>query len=165
MATGSALRAGVMRRRGASTRIAAGWSKNPKAGRAAYATRRIPKCGFIALYAGDWEYLEEPRPYRGTNKYVVDCNFWRIKPRICKKLGKVSAAKYIAAMINEPAPGVRARHTRVPGAHAAQARRLRGGCATARNSPAPSCQYRTHPAYYRSAPTVTSSAGARWATS
>ena len=125
MATGSALRAGVMRRRGASTRIAAGLSKNPKAGRAAYATRRIPQGGFIALYAGDWEYLEEPRPYRGTNKYVVDCNNWRIKPRICKKLGKVSAAKYIAAMINEPAPGVRARHTRVPGAHAAPARRMR----------------------------------------
>ena len=93
MATGSALRAGVMRRRGASTRIAAGLSKNPKAGRAAYATRRIPQGGFIALYAGDWEYLEEPRPYRGTNPNVVDCNDWRIKPPICKKIGKVSAAK------------------------------------------------------------------------
>ena len=105
---GSKLRALALRRNGASPRIAVALSLQPGADRGAFATVNVPKGGFITLYRGRWKYVEETENiYRGSNPNVVESNGWRVVPQLDRKLGKVSDALHLGAMLNEAPENVR----------------------------------------------------------
>ena len=106
----SPLRSLALSRLGASPRVAIGHSPIKEAGRAAYAVTDVPAGGFLVLYTGCW-YAYTGREYRGTSRNVVESDSWRIIPKADDGLGKVSPADHMAAMFNEPAPGVRVRPT------------------------------------------------------
>ena len=99
-------RKGVLRSLGASPRLTVANSQIPDAGRAVYATCNTPAGGFFVLYSGTWKRVKNDRMYTGVSSYVVEVNGWRIHPPVHHEVG-VDETKHLAAMFNEPQPGVR----------------------------------------------------------